>query len=828
MGCGASSAGGAEAAAPPEAPFYQRESFRELVEKREEEATGAWGWLEGIHDTPAGAAADLTGNTPPPAAAGEADAHGCCNSSEHSFEVGTAADSSRLLFRLAAVGAAGDLGDLLVAGCDPDVTDDLGQTPLHVAAHEGHLRCVMALADAGAFLNAADAAGRTPLQAATRALHNDVSAYLLDRGAALPRGQSSAGLARPASRGEDAEDTGVLARHCFNKMLTYARLPARADAVPLPAVLAFLYQCFGIDAAQHHALRGTLLDLSRPLDRAAQAAYPRGAAPGDAEAYAAALARWAARPLAQLREVRQPTATVGGRAVAAAAIPEALLHQYVQPLRRSDAAAAGTPRGRHHLAFASTRRAASFSAPAPPGAGPARPNPRGRHSMMHKSHTAAALLPATPPILSVTPPTAEKMPRGGAEEEAAAGACRVVHFEDFFAFLDRQSERGFWARAHRRPTCMSAPGKEEGDNAALRSPVSLAGLQGPPAESADARKPCPLSRLVLQKTPLTNWMAFTTRVHAILRDVKAEFPGDESAAPMSVSITTVDGQQFAAGPCGAAPMLACSQLFSYADVVERLGLATVTQYVGQSVGRCAGDDGYMAEMDFHLSNRKPANAATDGGAMLLLSLLEGEEAGEELAALDDKLARYLEFLTAMAGGLQVHKDEALCAAEVKEAFHTFAVANFLAAQRCFPAHRQLTHPFIRRCVQYYIMSYCLEAPPQVYANLCATLANFGVCPTTHRKVVGYETVKASLQLLGISGLGTFTGQWSCTVGVPARSNKAGVIAMVVPGSMGVCVHAPGLDAHGNSRRGVRFAEKFSERFRGGSLDQLYFGGHMHL
>lgn len=58
-----------------------------------------------------------------------------------------------------------------------------GTTPLHVAAHGGHLEAVQALLTAGAELNAADSAGNSPLEMAARADQIPVLVGLLGAGA---------------------------------------------------------------------------------------------------------------------------------------------------------------------------------------------------------------------------------------------------------------------------------------------------------------------------------------------------------------------------------------------------------------------------------------------------------------------------------------------------------------------------------------------------------------------------------------------------------------------------------------------------------------------
>jgi len=72
---------------------------------------------------------------------------------------------------------------LLEAGADANVQDQLGNTALHIAAHQGYLRTAELLLNNGADPNTADRKGRRPLHEAVKEDHVRIVELLLDRGA---------------------------------------------------------------------------------------------------------------------------------------------------------------------------------------------------------------------------------------------------------------------------------------------------------------------------------------------------------------------------------------------------------------------------------------------------------------------------------------------------------------------------------------------------------------------------------------------------------------------------------------------------------------------
>jgi glutaminase len=89
------------------------------------------------------------------------------------------------------------------------------------------------------------------------------------------------------------------------------------------------------------------------------------------------------------------------------------------------------------------------------------------------------------------------------------------------------------------------------------------------------------------------------------------------------------------------------------------------------------------------------------------------------------------------------------------------------------------------------------------AVMGATLANGGVNPVTHERVVSGEVSRDTLAVLAASGLYERSGEWLFEIGLPAKSGVSGGIVSVAPGKAGIGTYSPPLDDAGNSVRGRR-------------------------
>ena len=102
--------------------------------------------------------------------------------------------------------------------------------------------------------------------------------------------------------------------------------------------------------------------------------------------------------------------------------------------------------------------------------------------------------------------------------------------------------------------------------------------------------------------------------------------------------------------------------------------------------------------------------------------------------------------------------------------------------------------------------------------IAASIANGGVCPITHDKILKPDIVRDVLSLMHSCGMYDYSGQFAFKVGIPAKSGVSGAILLVIPNVMGITVFSPPLDSLGNSVRGVKFCQVRKKKLVTSSTD----------
>jgi glutaminase len=260
-----------------------------------------------------------------------------------------------------------------------------------------------------------------------------------------------------------------------------------------------------------------------------------------------------------------------------------------------------------------------------------------------------------------------------------------------------------------------------------------------------------------------------------------------------IAVVTTAGETVAVGDHDEPfPLQSISKVFSYALALADHTREEVLAHVGVEPSGDAFDS-----IALDARHRRPHNPMVNAGALVTSDLVRG-------ASTDCKFERILGVMRVCAGDESLEADTTTLAREIRTADRNRATAYLMRSQGMLEGDvESLLELYLRQCSVHVT---CTQL-----AVMGATLAN-GCCnPVTGVRALPRSRVRDLLSVMYTCGMYDAAGQWAYDVGVPAKSGVSGAVMAVVPGKMGIAVHSPGLDDHGNSVRGVAVCREICTR-----------------
>jgi glutaminase A len=329
-----------------------------------------------------------------------------------------------------------------------------------------------------------------------------------------------------------------------------------------------------------------------------------------------------------------------------------------------------------------------------------------------------------------------------------------------------------------------------------------------------------IHRAMKGELAVKDWQHFTEETISIFEEVRAtksttEGKNADYIPELSVvdpelfglSIATVDGQVLNYGDYNVDfPIQSCGKPLLYSLCCQLIPEGA--DYIHKFVGREPSGRRFN---DFSLNDdNKPHNPLINAGAIMTSSLFRPE------LNLSKRFSQLRQGISAIAGDMKIGFSQAVYLSERDTAYRNFALANYMKSQEAFPKGCD-----ILEATDFYLQLCSMEVNCESLAQCGATYANNGVSVTTNKKVLSSDTVKNTLQIMYSCGMYDFSGEWACTIGLPAKSGVSGCIFMVIPNVLGLCIWSPPLDKIGNSNRGIAFCKEFVKRFKWSIFDVLF-------
>ncbi len=241
------------------------------------------------------------------------------------------------------------------------------------------------------------------------------------------------------------------------------------------------------------------------------------------------------------------------------------------------------------------------------------------------------------------------------------------------------------------------------------------------------------------------------------------------------------------------PLQSISKVFTYALALEDNGRAPTRARVGVEP---SGDA--FNSITFDDAHNRPHNPMINSGALVAAALVHGRDRAERVARLVDRLRTF-------TGNPGVDVDPAIFEAQLRTTDRNLGLAYLMRSLGMIDGDVEDT-------LEVYLSACSVTVSTDELALMGATLANGGINPITGERAMPAEFVRDVLSVMLTCGMYDGAGQWLHDVGIPAKSGVSGGIVAAIPERIGIAVYSPGLDAHGNSVRGVNICRDLSTHF----------------
>lgn len=272
----------------------------------------------------------------------------------------------------------------------------------------------------------------------------------------------------------------------------------------------------------------------------------------------------------------------------------------------------------------------------------------------------------------------------------------------------------------------------------------------------------------------------------------------------SVCICTVDGQLYNLGDFNTSfTVQSICKAVNYCLIQEEHGEEFVHQWIGKEPSGHSFNGIRLNKYNM------PHNPFINAGGIVACSLMRSD------LDIADKFDYVTEIWRDLCGDIKPGFNNAVYLSEKSTGHKNFAIAHFLKEKKAF-----LDETNIDEIIEFYFQCCSIEVTPFSMSILAGTLANAGICPLTQKKIFSPQTIKNCLSLLSTCGLYDFSGEFAFSVGLPAKSGVSGVIFLVIPDVMGICIFSPLLDEFGNSVKGVAFSKFLVDKFNFHNFDSV--------
>lgn len=252
-----------------------------------------------------------------------------------------------------------------------------------------------------------------------------------------------------------------------------------------------------------------------------------------------------------------------------------------------------------------------------------------------------------------------------------------------------------------------------------------------------------------------------------------------------VVIVTRDGRIYTRGDVDYKfSIQSVSKPFTASLVMQQQGPEAVAKKIGVEPTGLP----FNSKIAIELLQARSVNPSVNAGAIAAVSMVHAKSE-------QDRWKQVLQNLSDYAGNNLKLMDEVFDS-EYSTAWSNRAIANLL-----YNYERLYSEP--EEALKVYTMQCSVGVSTKDLGIMGATLANEGVNPITHKRVLAAEHVPELLAVMAMTGFYDESGIWQYTSGLPAKTGVGGGIVAVVPGKFSIAAFSPRLNEAGNSIRAMK-------------------------
>lgn len=238
-------------------------------------------------------------------------------------------------------------------------------------------------------------------------------------------------------------------------------------------------------------------------------------------------------------------------------------------------------------------------------------------------------------------------------------------------------------------------------------------------------------------------------------------------------------------------IMSIAKPFVFALVCQVLGAEEVRAKIGVNATGLPFDSVMAVELD----PDRLTNPMVNAGAIATTSLAPGATAAAKWQFIHEGLSRF--------AGRELSLDDEVYRSATASNHRNQGIARLLQG-----FERIYFDP--GEAVDVYTRQSALNVTVKDLAVMGATLADGGVNPITHERVIDAVHCTHTLAVMATAGLYETSGDWLYKIGLPGKSGVGGGIITVSPGKGGLGAFAPPLDRAGNSVKGQLVSKYLSE------------------